>query len=126
MMFDTAVSSGVDVIDTIDDAVAVVTTLKKLGKLKTSGKDTNLYLVYDLGGFGCTCSVVQNNGADSIPTTIASSWTAKAGGAEFDAKIVQWLAQLFKDDTGIDLMLDSMAMFRLQDAAEKVDMPTNF
>jgi len=44
------------------------------------------------------------------------------GGDDFDGRIVKWLSEEFKKDTGIDLMQDRMALQRLREAAEKLEI----
>ena len=74
-------------------------------------------LVYDLGGGTFDVSVLEL--AEGIFEVKATSGNNKLGGKDFDQRIVDWLIEEFKKDTGIDLSNDRIALQRLKDAAEE-------
>ncbi|BCJ88605.1 molecular chaperone DnaK [Effusibacillus dendaii] len=74
-------------------------------------------LVYDLGGGTFDVSILELG--DGVFEVKATSGNNRLGGDDFDERIMQYLIDTFKRDTGIDLKNDKMAMQRLKDAAEK-------
>ena len=80
------------------------------------GKDQKI-LVYDLGGGTFDVSILDIG--DGVFEVMATSGNNKLGGDDFDKKIVDFLAETFKKESGIDLSKDKIAMQRLYDAAEK-------
>lgn len=56
---------------------------------------------------------------DGVFEVKATSGNNYLGGDDFDDRIINWLIEEFKKDTGIDLKNDKMAMHRLKEAAEK-------
>ena len=77
-----------------------------------------LVAVYDLGGGTFDVSVLEI-GALGVFKVIATAGDTFLGGEDFDARIIDWLIQSFKEQHAIDLRQDRMAMQRLKDAAEK-------
>ena len=73
-------------------------------------------LVFDLGGGTFDVSVLEIG--DGVVEVISTSGNNHLGGDNFDQKIIDWLADEFKKETGIDLRNDKMAIQRLIDAAE--------
>ena len=74
-------------------------------------------LVFDLGGGTFDVSIMQlGNGIFEV---ISTSGNNQLGGDDFDAVIVDWLVNKFKEEEGIDLNTDKMAIQRLREAAEK-------
>ena len=73
-------------------------------------------LVFDLGGGTFDVSVLGIG--DGVVEVISTSGNNHLGGDNFDQKIIDWLADEFKKETGIDLRNDKMAIQRLKDAAE--------
>ena len=73
--------------------------------------------VYDLGGGTFDVSIIEMG--DGVQEVLATAGNNRLGGDDFDQKIVDWLVQGFKADTGIDLSQDKMALQRLREAAEK-------
>ena len=73
-------------------------------------------LVYDLGGGTFDVTVLEIG--DGTFQVLATDGNAFLGGDDFDNRIVQWLIDEFKAETGIDLSNDKMALQRLKDAAE--------
>ena len=73
-------------------------------------------LVFDLGGGTFDVSVLEIG--DGVVEVISTSGNNHLGGDNFDQKIIDWLVDEFKKETGIDLRNDKMAIQRLKDAAE--------
>ena len=73
-------------------------------------------LVFDLGGGTFDVSVLEIG--DDVVEVLATAGNNHLGGDNFDKKIIDWLAEEFKKQNGIDLRNDKMAYQRLKDAAE--------
>lgn len=73
-------------------------------------------LVFDLGGGTFYVSVLEIG--DDVVEVLATAGNNHLGGDNFDKKIIDWLAEEFKKQNGIDLRDDKMAYQRLKDAAE--------
>ncbi len=78
---------------------------------------TEQILVYDLGGGTFDVSILEIG--DGVFEVKSTSGNNRLGGDDFDQKIIDYLADKFKEENGIDLTDDKMAMQRLKDAAEK-------
>jgi molecular chaperone DnaK len=74
-------------------------------------------LVFDLGGGTFDVSILQMG--DGVFEVKATSGNNHLGGDDFDDCIVRWMISSFKDQEGIDLSIDKMALQRLREAAEK-------
>ena len=74
-------------------------------------------LVFDLGGGTFDVSILEIG--DGVFEVLATSGNNRLGGDDFDQRIIDWLAEEFKRENGIDLRNDKMAMQRLKEAAEK-------
>ncbi len=74
--------------------------------------------VYDLGGGTFDISVLEI-GAHGVFKVISTTGDTFLGGEDFDARIIDWLVEGFKEEHDIDLRQDRMALQRLRDAAEK-------
>ncbi len=74
-------------------------------------------LVFDLGGGTFDVSVLEVG--DGVIEVRATSGDGHLGGDDFDKRIVDWLAEEFKNDQGIDLRQDPQALQRLYEAAER-------
>lgn len=74
-------------------------------------------LVFDLGGGTFDVSILEIG--DGVFEVMATSGNNKLGGDDFDDRIINYLVDTFKQDSGIDLSKDKMAMQRLKEAAEK-------
>ncbi len=74
-------------------------------------------MVYDLGGGTFDVSIIEMG--DGVQEVLATAGNNKLGGDDFDQRIINWLADQFKAEQGIDLRGDKMAMQRLKEAAEK-------
>jgi molecular chaperone DnaK len=73
-------------------------------------------LVYDLGGGTFDVSILEIG--DGVFDVLATDGDTRLGGDDFDQRIIDWLKDEFRKDTGIDLSKDPSAMQRLKDAAE--------
>ena len=80
-------------------------------------EDDETVLVYDLGGGTFDVSVLQLG--DGVFQVMSTNGDTHLGGDDFDNKIIDWLVDGFKQENGVDLSKDKMAMQRLKDAAEK-------
>ncbi len=74
-------------------------------------------MVYDLGGGTFDVSIIEMG--DGVQEVLATAGNNRLGGDDFDQKIVNWLIDGFKKETGVDLSNDKMAVQRLREAAEK-------
>ncbi len=74
-------------------------------------------MVYDLGGGTFDVSILEI--ADGVFEVLATSGNNHLGGDDFDDRIINFLAEEFKKENGIDLRNDKMAYQRLKEAAEK-------
>ena len=74
-------------------------------------------MIYDLGGGTFDVSIIEMG--DGVQEVLATAGNNRLGGDDFDNRIINWLADEFKKDTGIDLRNDKMAAQRLKEAAEK-------
>ena len=74
-------------------------------------------MVYDLGGGTFDVSIIEIG--DGVQEVLATAGNNRLGGDDFDQRIIDWMLQSFKADTGVDLSNDKMAMKRLKEAAEK-------
>jgi molecular chaperone DnaK len=80
-------------------------------------KATGTIAVYDLGGGTFDVSVLEiGDGVFEVKSTNGDTFL---GGEDFDARIIDYLADEFKKDQGIDLRKDKLALQRLKEAAEK-------
>ena len=78
---------------------------------------TQTVMVYDLGGGTFDVSLIQIG--DGIVQVLSTCGDNYLGGDDFDARIVNWLADNFKAAHGVDLTTDRVAMQRLREEAEK-------
>ncbi len=74
--------------------------------------------VFDLGGGTFDISILEI-GAGGVFKVIATAGDTFLGGEDFDARLIDWLVQGFREQHGVDLRQDRMALQRLKDAAEK-------
>jgi molecular chaperone DnaK len=74
-------------------------------------------LVFDLGGGTFDVSVLEIG--DGVFEVKSTSGDTKLGGDDWDQKVIDWLVEGFKNDHGVDLGKDRMALQRLKEAAEK-------
>ena len=78
---------------------------------------TQKILVYDLGGGTFDVSILDIG--DGVFEVLATNGNTRLGGDDFDQRVIDWIADNFKRDNGIDLRQDRIAAQRLKEAAEK-------
>ena len=82
------------------------------------GKNKNEKVaVYDLGGGTFDISILEIN--DGVFEVLSTSGNTFLGGEDFDQRIIDWLVETFKAESGIDLKGDRLALQRLKEAAER-------
>ena len=103
--------AGLNVLRIVNEptAAALAYGLDKKGEEKI--------LVYDLGGGTFDVTVLEIG--DGTFQVLSTDGNAFLGGDDFDNRIMQWLIEEFKNEQGIDLSNDKMALQRLKDAAEQ-------
>jgi molecular chaperone DnaK len=103
--------AGLDVLRIINEptAAALAYGLDK--------KDGKVIAVYDLGGGTFDVSILEIG--DGVFEVKATNGDTFLGGADFDSKILDYIVETFKKDSGIDLSKDPLALQRLKEAAEK-------
>ena len=74
-------------------------------------------MVYDLGGGTFDVSIIEMG--DGVTEVLSTNGDTHLGGDDFDQRIIDWMADEFKKENGIDLRSDKMAAQRLKEAAEK-------
>ena len=74
-------------------------------------------MVYDLGGGTFDVSIIEMG--DGVQEVLATAGNNRLGGDDFDKRIIDWMVTSFKNETGIDLSSDKVAMQRFKEAAEK-------
>ena len=74
-------------------------------------------MVFDLGGGTFDVSIIDMG--DGIQEVLATAGNNRLGGDDFDQRIIDWMADAFKAENGVDLRNDKMALQRLKEAAEK-------
>ena len=107
--------AGLNVLRIINEptAAALAYGLDKGGKEQT-------VLVFDLGGGTFDVSILElGDGVFEVKSTNGDN---HLGGDDWDQRVIDWLADKFKSDQGIDLREDKMALQRLKEAAEKAKM----
>ena len=103
--------AGLEVLRIINEPTAAALAY---GLEKDEGKTI---AVYDLGGGTFDISILEiGDGVFEVKSTNGDTFL---GGEDFDARIVNWLADKFKEKEGIDLRSDRLALQRLKEAAEK-------
>ncbi|WP_029409713.1 molecular chaperone DnaK [Treponema pedis] len=105
--------AGLDVKRIINEPTAASLAF---GFNKDSKKEKTI-AVYDLGGGTFDISILELG--DGVFEVKSTNGDTHLGGDDFDNRIVTWLVDEFKKDTGIDLSKDRMALQRLREAAEK-------
>lgn len=107
--------AGLEVLRIINEPTAAALAY---GFDKTN-KDQKI-LVFDLGGGTFDVSVLElGDGVFEVASTAGDN---HLGGDDWDQRVIDWLADKFKTDNGIDLREDKMALQRLKEAAEKAKM----
>ena len=74
-------------------------------------------MVYDLGGGTFDVSIIEMG--DGVTEVLATNGDTHLGGDDFDQRVIDWMADDFQKENGIDLRKDKMAAQRLKEAAEK-------
>ena len=74
-------------------------------------------MIFDLGGGTFDVSILEIS--DGVFEVLSTNGNRRLGGDDFDQRIIDWLADSFQKEHGIDLRNDKMALQRLKDAAEK-------
>ena len=74
-------------------------------------------MVYDLGGGTFDVSIIEMG--DGVTEVLATNGDTHLGGDDFDERVINWMADAFQQENGIDLRKDKMAAQRLKEAAEK-------
>ena len=74
-------------------------------------------MVFDLGGGTFDVSILEIS--DGVFEVLATNGDTHLGGDDFDTRVIDWMADKFKAENGIDLRNDKMVLQRLKDAAEK-------
>ena len=80
-------------------------------------EDDQKIMVYDLGGGTFDVSIIEMG--DGVTEVLATNGDTHLGGDDFDQRIIDWMANAFQTENGIDLRKDKMAAQRLKEAAEK-------
>src|SRR5579883_2137382 len=108
---DAGTIAGLDVLRIINEptAASLAYGLEKKGD--------QIVAVYDLGGGTFDISILQLG--EDIVEVKATNGDTHLGGDDFDQRIIDWLADEFRKEQGIDLRNDRMALQRLKEAAEK-------
>lgn len=109
---DAGTIAGLDVKRVINEPTAAALAY---GLDKTDGNQK--ILVYDLGGGTFDVSILELG--DGVFEVLATNGDTRLGGDDFDNELVNFLADSFKKENGIDLREDKMALQRLKEAAEK-------
>jgi molecular chaperone DnaK len=87
--------------------------------LDKAGRDEKI-LIFDLGGGTFDVSILELS--DGVFEVLSTNGDNHLGGDDWDQRVIDWLADKFNADNGIDLRKDKMALQRLKEAAEKAKM----
>ena len=109
--------AGLEVLRIINEPTAAALAY---GMDKATKKDSKV-AVYDLGGGTFDISIIEiaNVDGDKQFEVLATNGDTFLGGEDFDQRIMDFLVEEFKKDSGVDLSKDTLALQRLKDAAEK-------
>lgn len=104
--------AGLNVVRIINEptAAALAYGLDKKGKRE-------ILAIYDFGGGTFDFTLMEMN--DGVFEVLSTCGDTFLGGEDFDHAVLQWLVDRFRDQTGIDLTKDRMALQRLKEASEK-------
>ncbi len=80
-------------------------------------EDNQKIMVFDLGGGTFDVSLLEIS--DGVFEVLATNGDTRLGGDDFDQRIIDWMADQFQRENGVDLRKDKMVLQRLRDAAEK-------
>jgi molecular chaperone DnaK len=103
--------AGLDVLRIINEPTAAALAYG------LDNKKSQIIAVYDLGGGTFDISILKLE--EGLFEVLSTSGDTYLGGEDFDKRIMDWLIEGFKRDTGIDLTEDRMALQRLKEAAER-------
>jgi molecular chaperone DnaK len=104
--------AGLDVLRIINEPTAAALAYG----MEREGEDQTI-LVFDLGGGTFDVSVLEiGDGVFEVKSTHGDT---ELGGDDWDQRVIDWLAESFKNANGVDLKKDNMALQRLKEAAEK-------
>lgn len=80
-------------------------------------KESSTIMIYDLGGGTFDVSILElSDGVFEVQSTRGNN---KLGGDDFDERVIDWIAENFQKENGVDLKADRMSLQRLKEAAEK-------
>ena len=105
--------AGLDVKRIINEPTAAALAY---GMDKDQTKDQTI-MVFDLGGGTFDVSILEIS--DGVFEVLATNGDTRLGGDDFDQRIIDWMADKFQKENGVDLRNDKMVLQRLKDAAEK-------
>ena len=105
--------AGLDVKRIINEPTAAALAY---GMDKDQDKDQTI-MVFDLGGGTFDVSILEIS--DGVFEVLATNGDTRLGGDDFDERIINWMADAFQRENGVDLRNDKMVLQRLKDAAEK-------
>lgn len=108
---DAGTIAGLEVLRIINEPTAAA-----LAYGMEKGNDHTI-LVFDLGGGTFDVSILELG--DGVFEVKATSGNNRLGGDDFDDRVIKWMVEEFKKDSGVDLSQDRMAVQRLKEAAEK-------
>lgn len=111
--------AGLNVLRIINEPTAAALAYG-LGSGANLSQDGMKVAVYDLGGGTFDISILELS--DGVFSVLSTSGDTFLGGEDFDYKIIDWLVNGFKTETGADLRSDNMAMQRLKEEAERAKM----
>ncbi len=80
-------------------------------------EDNQKIMVFDLGGGTFDVSILEIS--DGVFEVLATNGDTRLGGDDFDQRVIDWMADRFQRENGVDLRKDKMVLQRLRDAAEK-------
>jgi molecular chaperone DnaK len=103
--------AGLDVLRIINEPTAAALAYG------LDNRQNQIIAVYDLGGGTFDISILKLE--DGLFEVLSTSGDTYLGGEDFDKRIMDWLIEGFRRDTGIDLTEDRMALQRLKEAAER-------
>ena len=104
--------AGLDVLRIINEPTAAA-----LAYGMDLGKEKKHIAIYDLGGGTFDISILEIS--DGIFEVKATHGDPNLGGEDFDHRIMDWLIEIFREETGIDLREDRMALQRLKESSER-------
>lgn len=107
--------AGLDVLRIVNEPTAAALAYG----LDKANKDEKI-LVFDLGGGTFDVSILELG--DGVFEVAATNGDNHLGGDDWDQRIIDWLADKFQSDQGVDLRKDPMALQRLKEAAERAKM----